>query len=70
MLFFNTTHLHACVARLDNYGNTRWVEGLLYAIANLYGKTLLYLKAASETLYNTRDLREACDVAIRDICKP
>jgi len=43
--FFHTSHIHAQMLGLNNYGNTLWLQGFDNGIGDLGGETLLKLRA-------------------------
>lgn len=51
----------------DDYGHSEWMQGLLNAVANFDGETLLNLQPASEGVHHPGYLAQAGDFTIRDI---
>ena len=64
----HTSECHACVRRFNDYSNSQRVQGVLDAVADLSGETLLYLKATCVCLNNSGDFAKTSDCAVRDIC--
>ena len=68
MGFLHSTHLHTEVLGFDNDHHSKRVEGVLDAVFDLRGHTLLHLQTAGEDVHYTGYLAQARDFTVRDIC--
>src|SRR5947208_16472396 len=68
MLLFYSAHHHAEMARFNDHANSLWLDGFLNGLGNLRGQPLLDLQAAGEDFDQARNLAQADDFAVRNIC--
>src|SRR5438128_11248682 len=68
MLLFYPAHHHAEMARFNDHADALWLDGFLNSLGNLRGQPLLDLQAAGENFDAPRDLAQADDFAVRNIC--
>ena len=63
-LFLRAAHHHAKVHRFDDYTDAARLEHSLDRLGDLLREPLLHLQPAGEDLDNTRQLRDADDLAV------
>ncbi len=67
VLFFDAAHLHAKVARLDDYPNAFGADFFLNGGGNLAGEALLDLQAAREHIDEAGDFAQADNALVGQI---
>ncbi len=67
MLLLDAAHHHAQVLRLDHHRHAQRLERLLDAVADLDRQPLLHLQPARIGIDHARDLRQADDLAVRNV---
>jgi hypothetical protein len=67
VLLLDAPHHHAEVDRLGHHGHATRRQHLLDHLGDLHREPLLHLEAAGEHLDEPGDLREAHDLAVRDV---
>jgi len=68
MLLFYPAHHHAEMARFNDHADALWLDGFLNGLGNLRGQPFLDLQAAGEDFDQARNLAQADDFAVRNIC--
>src|SRR6202158_6422479 len=67
VLFFDTAHLHAQMARLDDDADTFGTDLALNGLCNLAGHALLNLEAARKHVHQAGDLAEPEHALVRQV---
>ena len=67
MLFLDSAHHHAEMARLNDDSDSDGIDGILNGFCNLLSKPLLHLQAARENIYQSRNLAKPDHLSLGQI---